>query len=138
MSATPDSSLADSERLIADLQPQLPKCRAERDEALEQQTATAEVLQVINSRPATLSRTMTPIRARDQQERAAGAVAGLRTTSLRDPKPEPPLFEDADPAEACAIRLGDSFMVAGGGQWRFRIAPRGRDPRSGRRPKSGL
>src|SRR3954466_4884471 len=50
MSATPDSRLGDpKDHLIADLQRQLAECRAERDEALEQQTATAEVLQVINS-----------------------------------------------------------------------------------------
>jgi GAF domain-containing protein len=55
MSATPDSTLADSERLIADLQRQLAECRAERDEALAQQTATAEVLQVINSSPGDLA-----------------------------------------------------------------------------------
>jgi hypothetical protein len=49
MSATPDSTFADSEQLVADLHRQLAECRAERDEALEQQAATAEVLQVINS-----------------------------------------------------------------------------------------
>ena len=48
MSAIPDSTLADSEQLIADLQRQLAECRAERDEALEYQTATAEVLNVIS------------------------------------------------------------------------------------------
>src|SRR5690348_5746899 len=70
MSAFPDSTLTDPERLIADLQRQLTECKAERDEtlaerdkaqrslaertaerdeALEQRAATAEVLDVINS-----------------------------------------------------------------------------------------
>src|SRR6516225_7839250 len=51
MNATPDSTLADSEQLIADLQRQLAECRAERDAALQRETATAEVLQVVNSSP---------------------------------------------------------------------------------------
>jgi GAF domain-containing protein len=53
MSATPDSTLADStladcQKLVADLQRQLAECRAERDEALEYQTATSDVLKVIS------------------------------------------------------------------------------------------
>src|SRR6201993_4404150 len=48
MRTTPASTLADSEQLIADLQRQLAKCRAERDEALEYQTATSDVLNVIS------------------------------------------------------------------------------------------
>src|SRR5215467_7390970 len=48
MNATPDSTLADSAQLVADLQRQLAECKAERDEAREYQTATSDVLKVIS------------------------------------------------------------------------------------------
>src|ERR1700756_2700664 len=48
MRTTPTSTLADSEQLIAGLQRQLAECKAERDEAIEYQTATSEVLNVIS------------------------------------------------------------------------------------------
>ncbi|HEY2530069.1 MAG TPA: hypothetical protein VGJ20_19400 [Xanthobacteraceae bacterium] len=55
MSATPDSTLANPEQLIADLHRQLAECKAERDDGLERETATAEVLQVVNSSPGDLA-----------------------------------------------------------------------------------
>ena len=51
MSPAPDSTLADPQQIIADLRRKLAQCRTERDEALAQQTATAEVLGVISSSP---------------------------------------------------------------------------------------
>src|SRR5215475_896344 len=55
MSATPDDTLGDPEQLIAHLQRQLSECKAERDEALQRETANAEVLQIINSSPGDLA-----------------------------------------------------------------------------------
>jgi hypothetical protein len=58
MRTTPDSTLANSDRVIAGLQRQLAEraaelaeCQAERDQGLQRETATTEVLQVINSSP---------------------------------------------------------------------------------------
>ena len=62
MSTTPDSALADPQQIIADLKRQLAennaerdKLRSERDEAVAQQVATAEVLGLISSSPGDLA-----------------------------------------------------------------------------------
>src|SRR5437764_14693020 len=62
MTATPDSTLADARPSKADLQRENAELRRtlderthERDEALQGETATAEVLQVINSSPGDLT-----------------------------------------------------------------------------------
>jgi hypothetical protein len=55
MGATRDSTLPDPQQVIADLQGQLAERTAERDEALQRETATAEVLGVINASPGDLA-----------------------------------------------------------------------------------
>ena len=55
MRADPQQIIADLQRANAELLQRLDASNAERDEALEQQTATAEVLQVINSSPGDLT-----------------------------------------------------------------------------------
>src|SRR5215468_9506527 len=55
MSASPDSTLANPEQRIADLERQLAERAAERDEALAREVAVAEVLGVINASPGDLA-----------------------------------------------------------------------------------
>src|SRR3954454_11508430 len=56
MGATLDGTLADPKNhIVADLHQQLAASNAERDEALAQQTAITEVLQVLNSSPGDLA-----------------------------------------------------------------------------------
>jgi hypothetical protein len=55
MKTPPDGALADPQGIIGDLRRQLAERTAERDQALTQQAATAEVLQVINASPGDLA-----------------------------------------------------------------------------------
>src|SRR5437879_4147833 len=51
----PDDTPSEPRRIIADLRRDLAQAKAERDEALAQQQAIAEVLQLINSSPGDLA-----------------------------------------------------------------------------------
>jgi two-component system, NtrC family, sensor kinase len=106
MSATPDSTLSDPQQIIVDLRRELAEYRAERDDALAQQIATAEVLQVINSSPSNLAAVFDAILQRAQTlcDAAYGSLTLYDGESFR-------AAAVCSVSEAFAARLREGFPV---------------------------
>jgi signal transduction histidine kinase len=75
MTAIPDKTAADSQQIIAELERKLDERTSERDEALERQTATAGILQIIASSPSDVQPVFDAI-----AERSKRLVNALSTT----------------------------------------------------------
>ena len=82
MNATLDDKAGDPWRIIADLRRELEAGTAERNEAVE--TATAEVLQIINRSPGDLAPVFDVIL--DKAHVLCGATVGTRSDRVRQAK----------------------------------------------------
>ena len=78
MTAIPDKTAADPQQIIAELERKLDERTSERDEALERQTATADILKVIASSPSDVQPVFDAI-----AERSKKLVDALSTTVFR-------------------------------------------------------
>ena len=74
MTAIPDKTATDPQQIIVELERRLDECTSERDEALERQTATADILKVIASSPSDVQPVFEAI-----AERSNRLIKGLST-----------------------------------------------------------
>src|ERR1700687_1810080 len=113
MTAVLQDVVADLRRRVAELEQKLESGLAERDEAIAQQAATAEVLQVINSSPGDLAPVFDAIV--EKAVRLCCAAHGfLRTYDgecfpLVTERGEPRFFEAAQRQGPIRPRPGDTF-----------------------------
>jgi hypothetical protein len=101
MTAIPDKTAADPQQIIAELERKLDERTSERDEALERQTATADILKVIASSPSDVQPVFDAIA--DSSNRLVG---GLSTAvhSLVDDTLHLMAFTQTDPEADAALQ----------------------------------
>src|SRR6516225_2291378 len=122
MTATLDDEVVDLRRANAELQRRLDEALAERDESLHRETATTEVLQVINSSPGNLNPVFDTML--EKAMRLCGAAFGFmtvidgeqsRTVAARGVPAAYAAFRERNPTPASApiasrVRRGEPFI----------------------------
>jgi signal transduction histidine kinase len=117
MTAIPDKTATDPQQFIADLERKLDECTSERDQALERQTATADILKVIASSPSDLQPVFEAI-----AERSNRLIKGLSTGvySIIGDTLHLSAFTRTSPAADAALKASFPAPVASFG-WRDQI-----------------
>src|ERR1700722_1236970 len=101
MTEIPDKTAADPQQIIMELERKLDDRTSERDQALERQTATADILKVISSSPSDVQPVFQAI-----AERSNRLIKGLSTGvySLIDSTLHLSAFTRASPAADAALK----------------------------------
>src|SRR5580658_8447769 len=117
MTAIPHKTAPDPQQVIADLKRKLDKCASERDDALERQTATADILKVIASSPSDVQPVFEAI-----AERSNRLIKGLSTGvySIIGDTLHLSAFTRTSPAADAALKASFPAPVASFG-WRDQI-----------------